>query len=184
MRTLIYCLLLLIGCDEISFKAPQPTGKKSLKSVPAELIGKYLLVEDEKEPTKDTIIIEARGFRFGYYDPTERVKNKDEGFYKGGLGDSLMLKYYKGYYFWNLNESPEWRIRVVKREPNGNLTVMEPGKKNIEFKTYLNDLSSVVKIDTVFADGEKLYQIDPTPKQLVGLIEKGYFQKTVLIKVR
>jgi hypothetical protein len=186
MRNLIFLLPLLVifGCEEVSFKEPQPKGKKSLNSVPRDLRGKYLLAEDKKDPGKDTLIIEAQGFRFGYYDETERTKNRDEGYYKGGLGDSLVLKSYKGYYFWNFNESPEWRIRIVKKEQNGNLTLMEPGKQDVEFKAFLKDLSSVVPIDTVVINGEKLYQIDPAPKQLIELVEKGYFVKSVLQKVQ
>ena len=43
---------------------------------------------------------------------------------KEELGDSLVLKKYKGYYFFNDNENPEWLLRVVKREPNGDLSYM------------------------------------------------------------
>jgi hypothetical protein len=185
MKKILFLLPLFIGfgCDEVSFREPQPKGKKSMSSVPKELHGKYILA-DEKEPVKDTIILDARGFRFGYFDPAEREKYKDEGFYKGGLGDSLVLKSYKDYYFWSFHESPEWKLRVIKRQLNGDLILMEPGKTNVDFKDYLKSLSSVVEVDSVEVNGEKLYQIDPTPRQLVRLIDRGYFHDILFRKLK
>jgi hypothetical protein len=43
-------------------------------------------------------------------------------------------------------------------------------------------MSKEVPLDSSEVNGEKLYQIDPTPKQLIRLIKKGYFKKTILMK--
>jgi hypothetical protein len=186
MKANITCCLiicLLAGCTQISFKDPQPRGEKSLALVPETLRGKYLLT-DKTDPVKDTIIIEARGFRIGYFDAEEREKNKNEGLYRGGLGDSVVLKTYKHLYFFSFNESPEWVIRVVRPEKNGDLTYMTMEPQNISFAAYLKKLSAEIQIDSSEVNGSKLYQIDPSPKQLMRLIKKGYFTKATLQKVQ
>jgi hypothetical protein len=174
--------LFFAGCKEVSFKEPQPKGKSPLTSIPKKLQGKYL-TEDEGGRSKDTVILTANGFYFGYFDPSERAKKKDE--YKEGLlGDSLVLKYYKGYYFFNRNDRPEWFLRVVEQEKNGDLTVMSMDDPKMEFNAYLEKLSVEIAIDSVQTESETLYQIDPSPAKLVELIEKGFFAKNRLIKVK
>src|SRR5690606_800375 len=98
------------------------------------------------------------------------------------LGDSLVLKKYKGYYFFNDNEDPEWLLRVVKLESNGDISYffMDPGEKT--FNEYLLELTREIKIDSSEVNGEKLYQIDPSPKQLLSLIRDGFFRKSLTLK--
>ena len=169
-----FCLAILIltfsACNEISFKEPQPKGKKILSEIPRELVGSYLFAE-ENGSKQDTIIIT----KAGYYIPSDSSK--------GELGDSLVLKKFKGYYFFNENESPEWLLRVVKREPNGDLSfmMMEPGEKS-SFNEFLFSVNKEIEIDSVEINDEKLYQIDPSPKDLLSLIEKGYFKKKMTLK--
>lgn len=167
--TAILILSSLFACKEISFKEPQPKGKKRLSEIPRELLGSYILVE-EKGDNKDTLVVTRNGY-FVSSDST-----------KGELGDSLVLKKYKGYYFFNDNENPEWLLRVVKREHNGDLSymVMDPAEKS--FNEFLLTLNEEIKIDSVEVNNEQLYQIDPTPKELISLIEKGYFKKTITLK--
>jgi hypothetical protein len=50
------------------------------------------------------------------------------------------------------------------------------------FDEFLLTLNKEIKIDSIDADGEKLYQIDPAAKELISLIEKGYFKKTITLK--
>ena len=163
-------ILSLIACKEISFKEPQPKGKKSLSQIPRELLGRYLVVEEKGTDSKDTLVVTAKG----YYVPSDSSKEE--------LGDSLVLKKYKGYYFFNDNENPEWLLRVVKREPNGDLSYMllEPTDKS--FNEFLLALNKEIEIDSVEVNNQKLYQIDPSPKKLISLIEKGYFKKTITLK--
>jgi len=163
-------ILSLIACKEISFKEPQPKGKKSLSKIPRELLGSYLVVEEKGTDSKDTLVVTTKG----YYVPSDSSKEE--------LGDSLVLKKYKGYYFFNDNENPEWLLRVVKREPNGDLSYMllEPTDKS--FNEFLLALNKEIEIDSVEVNNQKLYQIDPSPKKLVSLIEKGYFKKTITLK--
>lgn len=175
-------LFLLISCKEVTFKDPQPKDKKALNAVPKNIQGKYLVMTEEGKPSKDTIVITSRGYRFGYFDPEERAAKNDE-YEEGVLGDSMVLKSYKGYFFLNLNEDPEWILRVLKQEKNGDLLYMTLEDKKIEFNEYVEKLSAEIRIDSMTTEKETLYQIDPDPNQLVDLIEKGYFSETRLIKV-
>jgi hypothetical protein len=163
-------ILSLVACKEISFKEPQPKGKKSLSQIPRDLLGSYLVVEEKGADNKDTLVVTTKG----YYVPSDSSNEE--------LGDSLVLKKYKGYYFFNDNENPEWLLRVVKREPNGDLSYMllEPTDKS--FDEFLLALNNEIEIDSAEVNKKKLYQVDPSPKKLISLIEKGYFKKTITLK--
>jgi hypothetical protein len=180
----ILAFLLIVGCKEVSFKDPQPKGKKALASVPKILQGKYLAITEEGQPAKDTVIITSNGYRFGYYDPAERAGHRNDKYDVGILSDSLVLKSYKGYYFFNLNENPEWLLRVLKQERNGDLWYMALEQKNVDFNDYLRKLSLELPIDSMTTEKETLYQIDPTPNELIALINKGYFSKSRLVKIK
>jgi hypothetical protein len=179
----VFSLLVFFGCKEVSFKNPQPEGKKELTSVPKSLRGKYLVKTDEAELSKDTVIITSNGYRFGYFDPLEREAKNDQ-YEEGVISDSLVLKSFKGYYFVNLNEDPEWILRILKPEKNGDLIYMTLEEKGTSFNVYLEELSSQIRIDSMTTDKETLYQIDPDPNQLIHLIENGYVSKTTLVKLK
>jgi hypothetical protein len=163
-------ILSLVACKEISFKEPQPKGIKSLSKIPRELLGSYLIVEQKVSDSKDTVVVTTKG----YYIPSDSSK--------GELGDSLVLKKYKGYYFFNDNENPEWILRVIKKESNGDLSYMLLEPTDQSFDEFLLALNKDIEIDSVEVKNGKLYQIDPTPKQLVSLIEKGYFKRTITLR--
>jgi len=165
---LLLILLTVASCKEISFREPQPKRKRALKEIPRELRGEYLLVDEDNN--RDTIIVTAKGYLIRS-DSTEGI-----------LGDSLVLKKFKGYYFFNDNEDPEWLLRVVKLEKNGDLSYlfMDPGDKT--FNQYLLELNEEIKIDSSEVNGEKLYQIDPSPNQLNSLMRKGFFRKSLTMK--
>ena len=159
-------ILSLFACKEISFKEPQPKGKKSLSQIPRELLGSYLVVEEKGGDSKDTLVVTDKGILC-----SERFVSKGE------LGDSLVLKKYKGYYFFNDNENPEWLLRVVKREPNGDLSYMllEPVDKS--FNEFLLTLNKEIEIDSVEVNNQKLYQIDPSPEKTYLFNRERIFQK-------
>lgn len=180
---LISIALVLFGCKEVTFKVPQPKDKKALAAVPKHIQGKYLVLTEDGTPSKDTIVITPRGYRFGYFDPEERAVKNDE-YEEGVLSDSMILKNFKGYYFLNLNEDPEWLLRVLKPEKNGDLLYMTLEDKKMEFTDFLEKLSGEIRIDSMTTEKETLYQIDPTASELVDLIKKGYFSETRLLKVQ
>ncbi len=183
-KTIISLLLLaiLISCKEVTFKTPQPAGKKALSKIPRSLQGRYLTLEDDGTPTKDTIIVTASGYSFGYFDPTERFSS--DGYDAGTLSDSLVLKSYKGYYFLSVNQNPEWILRVLKPQRNGDLMFMILEDKKADFNDFLERLSLEIKIDSTTTPKETLYQITPSSNELMQLIKKGYFSSTRLVKIR
>ena len=173
MKWIVLAILLcLVACKEISFKQPQPKDVRALNTIPGSLRGKYLLV-DPNTPIPDTLFVEADGYRVGH-NPKE----------KNMLGDSLVLKNYKGYYFLNINGNPEWFLRVIKQEKNGDLQYMSLEQEQNDFGNFVKKLSTVINVDSVQLKDEILYQIDPTPRELVTLINKGYFKKITLKKIR
>ncbi len=180
-RLAIILIVAVTGCKEVTFREPQPRGKKILSSVPKELHGRYLAQKENGDVSNDTIIVSATGYRIGYFDPADQIKR--DKLDDGRLSDSLVLKTFKGYYFLNFNEHPEWLLRVFKREKNGDLIYMIPEQEGVDFKDYIRKLSKEIRIDSTTYRDETLYQIDPSPKQLVGLIEKGYFSRTLLKRV-
>lgn len=177
------CSLVFLGCKEVSFKEPQPKGKKELASVPKKIQGKYLVQTEFGTPAIDTVIISAKGYRFGYFDPEDRAA-KNDAYEEGVLSDSMVLKSYKGYYFFSFNEKPEWILRVIKQEKDGDLTYMALGDNKMIFNEYLEKLSAEIRIDSMTTDTETLYQIEPDPNQLMELIKKGLFSETRLIRIR
>lgn len=159
----------LFSCKEISYKETQPAGKKSLSGIPEKIQGSYLLA-DTKDNSADTLIIDATGY-FAASDKKKQV-----------LGDSLQIKSYKGYYFVNINENPEWLLRIVKVQKNGDLELMSMPTDEKRFGELLRKLAREVKVDSIDFNNERLYQIDPTPKQLMTLLRKGYFSEKVIMK--
>lgn len=169
-RSFIAILILTVtACKEISFKEPQPKGKRALSEIPRELRGKYLIAEGPGR-SNDTLVLTKNQ----YYVRGDSTR--------GELSDSLVLKKHNGYYFFNDNENPEWLLRVIKKEANGDLSYMSMENDEKSFNTFLIDLNNEIKIDSIEVAGETLYQIDPSPAQLLSLIKKGYFRKSMLLK--
>ncbi len=178
-----FILSCLVACKEISFREPQPKGRRTIMKVPKNLQGKYLTVMENGDLSKDTVILLSNGYRFGYFDEVPS-SNHREGYESGTLSDSLVLKYYRGYYFLNLYENPEWLLRVIKQEKNGDLIYLAMEQEAVDFNDYIKKLSNEIRIDSIVSENETLYHIDPAPVQFIELIEKGYFSRTVLKKIR
>ncbi len=165
---IVFLLVVTVACKEVTFKEPQPIGVKSLTEIPTTLRGTYRM---EGEEEKDTVLITAKGYFAG-------ADKKDQGV----LSDSIILKEYKGYYFLNINDRPEWILRILKREKNGDLSMLSMETEEDKFQDFLLELSREVRIDSTTINEKQLYQIEPNAKQLVELINKGYFRKTVVLK--
>lgn len=161
-------VIALVACKEVSYKEPQPKGVSSLAQVPSKLQGSYQFTDDKGNT--ETIIITKRGFY---------AKSEPKDYWK--LSDSLVMKTYENFYFISKNENPEWVLRVLQLEKTGDLAYwsMEYGE---DFNGFLERLGREIQIDSTEVKDEKLYQIDPSPKELIGLLNKGYFKKVVLKK--
>lgn len=170
------------SCKEVTFREPQPKGRRAMTAIPDKLQGKYLTVQENGELSKDTVIITQNGYRFGYFQKV--IDSGRENYDAGKLSDSLVLKSYRGYYFLNFYEDPEWLLRVVRQERNGDLIYMAMEQDGVDFNDYIRKLSAEIAIDSVKREDETLYFIDPSPSKLVELIEKGYFSKAILKKIR
>ena len=175
--------VIFASCKEISFREPQPKGRRSLSSIPKRLHGKYLPYQEDGKLSLDTVIISQRGYRFGYFDDIPPLHHQDR-FDEGTLGDSLILKSYRGYYFLNFFEEPEWLLRVIQQERNGDLVYMAMEQENVDFNDYIRKLSNEIGIDSIQIKNEMLYHIDPSPSKLIDLIEKGFFTHTKLKKIQ
>ena len=176
-------LFLFASCKEVSFREPQPLGRRALSTVPKKLQGKYLPYQENGELSKDTIVVTRNGYRFGYYDEVPAANHRAD-YEEGVLSDSLILKSYRGYYFLNLYENPEWLLRVIHQEKNGDLIYMTMEQETVDFNDYIAKLSLEMPIDSIDLEDRTIYYIDPSPSELIKLIEKGFFTETPLKKIR
>jgi hypothetical protein len=181
---LVFILCALIGCKEISFREPQPKGKKSLTQIPKKLQGRYLTIADNGEFSKDTVVITSSGYKIGYFNVSDKAEAEKNRYDSGVIGDSLVMKSFKGYYFLNFREKPEWLLRVLKQEDNGDIVYMSPEQSGVDFSVYIRKLAKEIKIDSTELEGKMLYQINPSPNELVALIEKGFFSRSLLKKIQ
>lgn len=109
-RLLLFALFLsLSSCITIGFQQPQPAGKKSLDAFPSGLWGEY---DDEAQGRKPELIIRENSV---YLEGESEI---GEGVIQ--LGDTLVLKKFKGFYiasYW-LPEEGYWIIHPFKTGPD------------------------------------------------------------------
>ncbi|MBX2968846.1 MAG: hypothetical protein KF803_05720 [Cyclobacteriaceae bacterium] len=173
MKWIIPCflvLLFLISCSEICYKEPQPKGVRPLTEIPGKLHGRYM-VSDENGSV-DTLIVFNKGYRIG----------KDD---VASLSDSLVLKYHKGFYFINIRDDVAWYLRVVKQEKNGDIRYMAMPEATSEYKggIFKDVLARDIPVAETEVDGKTHYIIDPSPKKLLELIRKEYFNDQTFKKI-
>ncbi len=170
--------MILFSCNEVSFKEPQPAGVKSLREIPQELIGKYQVVDKKKKKKNDSLIIESWGYHL-------KDKAEKDWLGKGTLSDSLVIKFYKNYYFVNFRSGDQWTLRLVKRKPSGNLDFLsidiedESKRANV-----IKKLSSQFELKEIKKGDDRFYQINPTRSQLLQLIKDGYFTGNELKRIK
>jgi hypothetical protein len=167
---------LMAACTEVSFKEPQPQGVKSLKAVPKKLQGTYLPEQDGLSPGK--IVIYANGYRVEKMDASDPAEVYP-------LSDSLVLKYYKGYYFVSLRDESVWLLRVVKPQKDGSLLLMEMpalSEDKTKRRGQLNELRKIAPVTESEIRGSAVYIMEPRPKQLLRLLREGYFSKQILLR--
>jgi len=169
--------LLLISCKEVSFKEPQPSGVQALKEVPPALRGRYLGMNVKGEDT-DTLIIESWGYHL-------RDSREKDWLGKGVLSDSLVVKFYKDYYFVNFRTGDQWILRLIKQKPDGSIEFMSiMVSDDAKRKDILKKLSKRFTVKEVQRKDDTFYQINPTRDQLMQLIAEGLFEGNELRKLK
>lgn len=177
MNKLILFLLttVMIACSEVSYNEPQPKGIKSLTEVPAKFHGTYFWQGE----TGDTVVFFKDGFR---------ANNKKEEDVLYLNSDSLVLKKYKNYFFISYRDDHRWLLRILKPLKNGNFVYLE--MENVpedaaQRKIFIEKLSKESPVMEDTTGIATRYTIDPTPKKLYSLIQKGFFkEKSTLVKIK
>lgn len=169
-------VLFLSSCKEVTFPEPQPVGVKELREIPASIRGRYL-ASDSTDQDKDTLRIESWGYQVG---KTTSTKLLD----KGVLSDSLVVKYHKGYYFFNFRIEDRWFLRLIHKQRSGSLDLLSLKMDNTEMETELiGKISKHVEVKKVEEDGDTYYEVNPTRKELMTLIKEGLFTGSTLEKL-
>jgi hypothetical protein len=174
--------LLCGACTEVSFPTHQPRGINILTEIPQELHGKFILSDADSIDRLDTLIIEAKGYHF-----TNSSQHADNSWLDTGLlSDSLVLKKYKSFYFFNFKEKDQWLLRVLKLETGGHLSFRMFAIDGTGKDKLLWELEKELPVQTILIDSdEKYYRIDPSPKQLLQLIKKKkYWEESKLKRVK
>jgi len=168
----------LYSCKEVSFREPQPQGVAILKELPPSIQGRYTTPDDGNDEKTDTLIVESWGYHF-------KDKNDKDWLGRGVLSDSLVIKYYKNYYFVNFKSDDQWVLRLVKQKPDGSLEFLSINiQDDSKRKEMLRKLSKRFKVVEVQKKDDTFYQINPTAAQLLQLIDEGYFTGSTLLKVK
>lgn len=173
----VFWALLLYSCKEVSFREPQPAGVAPLTEIPKTLLGQYVGMDDKGSDT-DTLIVESWGYHF------RDAKDKD-WLGKGVISDSLVVKFYKNYYFVNFRSGDQWVLRLIQQKPNGSIEFMTiPVSDDAKRKDILKKLSKKFPVKEVQRKDDTFYQINPTREQLMQLISEGFFIGNELSKVK
>jgi hypothetical protein len=174
---ILFWASMLYSCKEISFQEPQPVGVQSLKQVPEELRGRYIILNKTTGKKNDTLVIESWGYH---------LKDKDDKDWLGKdtLSDSLVVKFYQDYYFINFRSGDQWVLRLIKKKPTGieflSLDIRDDAKR----KSILKKLSKKFTLKEIKKGDDTFFQINPTATQLIQLIKEGYFTGEELMKTK
>jgi len=166
--------LMFASCKEVSFREPQPSGVKELTEVPEALHGMYIPSDAKPDDKADTLIVESWGYHF-------KDSNDKDWLGRGAISDSLVVKFYKDYYFVNFRSGDQWVLRLIKQKSDGSIEFLSIDLQSEQkSKDKLKRLSKKIKFTEVKRGDDSFYQINPTPDQLMMLIKEGFFTGTTL----
>lgn len=149
----------------------------ALAEVPAELRGHYQAVDKTTREKGDTLIIESWGYHFA-------DKNDKDWLGRGVLSDSLVVKFYENIYFVNLKADNQWVLRLIRKKSSGDIEFMYIDIQSDEKrKELMKRLGKRLSIKEIKRQDDTFYQINPTPQQLMTLINEGFFTTEVLEKM-
>lgn len=178
LSLILFWSLLLYSCKEVTFREPQPTGIAPIKEIPRILRGSYATRNKATGEIGDTLIIESWGYHV-------KDINDQDWLGKGTLSDSLVVKFYENIYFVNFKEGDQWVLRLVKEKSPGileflSIDIQDDSKR----KEILRKISRKIPVKEIKRNDETFYQINPTPSQLMELINEGYFTGIELRKIK
>jgi len=158
IRTILFSSVLFLGsCTNIYFENPQPAGQENLSEFPKKLIGTYVDIEDG-----DTLVsVYPDGF-------SVTLNGNDV---KIPLGEKLILRKYKSYYFLSLEQEDNklWTVYIVK-----------PGKKKT-LELYdvsteegpLEQLNSITEVKKLIGEDPVSLYINPELVEMDEVINSG-----------
>ncbi len=174
---LCWCALLL-SCKEVSFLKTQPAGVAALNQLPQSICGEYLIRDKATGEIGDTIIIEPWGYR-------TKDANGNNWLGVGRISDTLVVKQYQDYFFINFKEGDQWILRLLKVKNPNRLELLSINLQNdVEREAMLERLGKKLKVKTIKDNDYVFYQINPTPAQLMSLVDENYFTGVDLIRKR
>jgi hypothetical protein len=169
---------MLWSCREVSYSEPQPAGIASMKEVPPSLRGYFQTIDPASGEFSDTLIIESWGYHM-------KDKNDKDWLGRGVLSDSMVLKFYKDYYFVNFKSGNQWVLRLIKQDPDGSIQFLSIDLNDeVKRKDVLKRLSKKMKVTEIKKNDDIFYQINPSPAQLMVLIKEGFFTGTKIRKTK
>jgi hypothetical protein len=170
--------LLLASCKEVSYPIAQPAGVAAFKEVPSNLRGVFQIYDQKTGDFSDTLIIESWGYHM-------KDKNEKDWLGRGTLSDTLVLKFYKDYYFVNFKFNDQWVLRLIKQHSDGSFEFLSVDlQDDVKSKDRLKKISKKLKVSEIKKKDDTYYQINPTPAQLMALIKEGHFTGAKLNKIK
>ncbi len=171
MKRCLYMMLILLtfsGCDQVIFLEPQPEKVNELVEIPQTLQGTYL------DQDGDTMYIDKQSFS---YNSAEFI-----GLEEVNLSDSVVLKKYKGHYYYNaairLEDGKYWLCYILYPEDGGSgfdLYAMDPD--DVVKLAKLQEITSKIKD---IEEGDKNYYLfDPKKKDYKKIISDTIFTKMI-----
>jgi hypothetical protein len=154
-------LSLLFGCTEVYFTEPQPLGTKALNEIPPEMQGRFIEPEG-----KDTVHVRTRGFDIG-----DDFMN---------LSDSMVVKYWKGFYFINMRDSKNglWEVYAASKSAADKITVSFIDGEDEKRMKQLGEICTVVS--QTDSDGEiDYYILNPSAKEFKAILKENFFDQTI-----
>jgi hypothetical protein len=142
------------------------------------LQGHYLSYDEITGEESDTLIIESWGYHF-------KDKNDNDWLGAGHLSDSLVVKFYKNYYFINFKSGDQWVLRLIRQKSYGGIEFLSIDiQDDAKRKDILKKISKELEIKEIHRGEDTFYQIAPTSDQLMKLIDKGFFKGSELSKIK
>jgi hypothetical protein len=157
--------LLFSSCLTFYFSQPLPVDAKVCHRMPRPLRGNW-------KGNEGTLKIDKKKWLSTSVDSNDRVSMKTEF----ELSDSLVLKRYKGYYFFNmLNSNGFWNVYVGQKRHNYFIINRMSREDSLALKTAIGVIPDSVSESNLF------YRSPISKKQLVKYIEQGGFADTLFL---